>query len=596
MSPFALAGFIGLSGIVPAPQEATGLVLSILAEDVGGAPAYRFVLTGAPTSYSATPEGADLVVRIGVENRVGLPLPLILPPVESAEFIPGPTFALRLRLRGGARLAPEMVRDTGSLLLVLRHRPEAEAAPTPSPSPSARPEEPASPTPEPARESADARDAQPSADDLYRILFPAQPGGVAPAPDVTAVSDPLEEDWYSDFRFLGLQLKPWVSASWVDGETRIGKQAPTRDTHVLVQPNLGIGFSPEFGPGGGRWRVNYTPRFRDQIDVRIPELTSHFFDANVDQPVGARAQLSFSYHHSRGVLDTQEVDPGREYGIGRQYVVDLDLKPFRRNSFGAAARFELTSDFHWDLNATTTRVSYAPGETNRASLAFFGYETHTLGTSLRRAFGSRWFSLGYAFTDTPSPEERPEAESRAHAVNAGVDGEISPLMTGRFSFGYRSQNSPAAGEGGRKYRDLTYGGQLQRELSETSQISVSGDRRVNLSAYGDNAFYVADSARLDFSLRLPFSVSARAGLAAQWNGYRVAERALDGTTARRRDRITAWNVGLVRNVSRFAYLRADYFVERRDSNLDEFDVRSRAIVLQIAVGAFGRPDASRFVW
>jgi hypothetical protein len=594
-----LALLFGAPLLAAAPQEPAAHVLSILSERSGASAAYRFVLTGAPTSYSAAPEGDDIVIRIGAERRDGVPLPLILDPVESAEFLPGPGFVLRLHLRPAARIAPELVRDTGSLLLILRARPADIRAtdPTPTPAPAQTPAEaPASPSPEPDRERATADSAQPSADDLYRILFPAAPGGGAPPPGLSSTTQPLDEDWYSDFRFLGLQLKPWISASWVDGETRVGNQPATRDTHFVVQPNLGLGFSPEFGPGGGRWRVNYTPRFREQVDVDIPELTSHFFDANIDQPVGASASVTLSYHHSRGVLDTQEVDPGREYGVGRQYVVDLALRPFRRNSIGASVRLELAGDLFWDVTATRTRVHYAPDESDRAALPFFGYESRALGTSVRRAFGAQSVSLGYSFSDTPAPEDRPEAESRAHGFQAGLDGEITPLLTGRLSLGYRAQKNPAAGDGGRSDRDLSYGAHLRREMSETAQVGVSADRRVNLSAYGGNAFYVADTARLDLSFRLPFEVSARAGVAAQRNGYRVEERGVDGSTARRSDRLVSWSVGLVRNVSRFAYLRADYFVERRNSNFDEFDVRSRALVLQIAIGAFGRPDAGSFGW
>jgi hypothetical protein len=40
-------------------------------------------------------------------------------------------------------------------------------------------------------------------------------------------------------------------------------------------------------------------------------------------------------------------------------------------------------------------------------------------------------------------------------------------------------------------------------------------------------------------------------------------------------------------VTRRAYVRADYRHERRDSNLDDFDVTIKGFLLQVGIGFFG---------
>jgi hypothetical protein len=46
-------------------------------------------------------------------------------------------------------------------------------------------------------------------------------------------------------------------------------------------------------------------------------------------------------------------------------------------------------------------------------------------------------------------------------------------------------------------------------------------------------------------------------------------------------------VGIGRPVTRHAYLRIDYRKERRDSNIDAFDTRSEALIIQLGFGVFG---------
>ena len=571
---------------------ATNYVVSVVYERADDDFSVRFVLSGPPTSYSATKDGDDIVVRIEAEALPGLSLPRATGPVRALAFGEAPGFSVRLSL-GEAR-THEIVRESASLRLVLRKRVEAlaplpVAAPTPDlaiPLPSPSP----SPTPGPA--SVRSEDTA----DLYRRLFPSttDPSSVGVG-STTDVGSP--EHWYSDRTLLGFQVRPWVSVSYVDSKTtQVQTNTVTADSYWVIQPNLGLGFSPSFGSDRlGQWRINYTPRFRRQLNLNLPRLASHFFDIGVDQPVTASGAIYGTYHFSKGVLETDEIDPGREYGIGLNRVVDTSLERFRRNSFTAGLRFDFLADSRLDVSVTRSKVKYGndPGEQQFVfgERAFFDYDSRALNASLRRGLGeSRFIGLLFTVHDTPNQPERKQVEGRGYSYGATIDGEIAALTTGRIQLGYRTQKNPNAGVGGQDYKDLAYAGQLVRELGESTSLGVGADRKLHLSAYKDNGFYVADSLRADLTTRLPFAVFLRGNFSVQSNSYKASPQLSETTKTfvLRKDKIRTWTVGLTRTVTDWAFLRFDYTAERRNSNLDRFDLKTRALTFQLGLGFFGK--------
>ncbi len=406
------------------------------------------------------------------------------------------------------------------------------------------------------------------------------------------------ENWYSDFLWLGLQARPWVSVSYVDGKTtQVQSNFVTADAYWVIQPNLGLGFSPSFWGGrGGQWTINYTPRFRRQVDLNLPQLTSHFFDVGLDQPIAATGSIYGNYHFSTGVLETEEIDPGKEYGIGLNRVVDTSLERFHRNSVGLGVRFDFVADTQIDVNVSKTAVRYGnePGDEafQTGERAFFDYDSRTLNASLRRGFGeSRFLGLLFGVHDTPAQAERKQVEGRGYSYGASLEGPMGALTNGRLLFGYRTQKNPNAGVGGQEYKDITYGAQLLRDISEDTTVGVGADRKLYLSAYEENGFYVVDSLRGDLSSRLPFGFFLRGNAAWQNNNYKTSPQAntATGPPILRKDQITVWTLGLARNIAQWAFLRLDYTSERRNSNLDRFDIKTRAINFQLGLGFFGKP-------
>jgi hypothetical protein len=579
---------------------AAPVVISVIHEIVGGDDVIRLSLSGSPGSYSSTREGTEILLRITARPAPGLTLPAPKNPINAIALSPQTDFVLRVSLK---EVRPyEIVREMSSLRLIIKAAPATTNAPPPA---ATSPEPSASPSPSGANP---ARNADPQAvdtADLYRRLFPATDDPPT-APRRTEIGK--EENWYSNFKWLGLQARPWLSVTYVDGKTTLVEtNTITADSYWVVQPNLGLGFSPRLpliaGAREGQWKINYTPRFRRRGDEFLPHLTSHFLDVGLDQPVASVGELYATYHFSTGVLETDEVDGGREYGIGLNRVVDTDLERFKRQTLGVGLRLNAVAETEVDVNASKTSVRYGddPSGTagNLGQRAFFDYDTRILNASLRRELGeSRFMNLTFSVHDTPPQRERKQVEGRGYSYGASIEGDIAALTTGRILGGYRTQNNPNAGEGGRVYRDAFYGAQLLRELSEDTTLGLEAERRLFLSAYAENAFYVADSFKGNVSTLLPFQFSLRGSGGLQLNSYKASPQTNDGSTlVLRRDKIKQWSAGLSRNLADWLFLRLDYIAEHRDSNLNRFDIKTRALSIQIGLGFFGKPGGqARPTW
>jgi hypothetical protein len=95
---------------------------------------------------------------------------------------------------------------------------------------------------------------------------------------------------------------------------------------------------------------------------------------------------------------------------------------------------------------------------------------------------------------------------------------------------------------------------------------------------------VATSAGLAADVGLPLSLVAHATVAGQVNSYRVPATGFDFP---RRDEIWNWSVGIGRALSRWAFLRADYRRERRNSNLPAFQTHAHLFMVQLGIGFLG---------
>jgi hypothetical protein len=322
----------------------------------------------------------------------------------------------------------------------------------------------------------------------------------------------------------------------------------------------------------GRLRLDYEARLRRYSAFEQLNGVSHQANAHVDYPIGPSLTVRGLGHFARGVLETAEVDPGGEYFFS--------LGHFTRRQFGGGARVHTGGPFDVDVAGMVDKV------TVDEAAGFFGYERRTFTGGLGIAIGpERRSSLNYGFEQVPFLPERPEAESRVHTITGAVEGEIMPLLSGRAAAGYAWRESPQAAPGGQRFRGLTFGAQLTRDFGRSAHLVLSANRSTELSAFEHNAFYVVTSVLAVFTAPLPLSLSFSAGGGYHVNRYPTVATALG---APRRDEIVHWMAGIGRSISRWAFVRADYRHDRRDSNLDFYDQRTHAFYVELGLGFFGQ--------
>src|SRR5262249_19458579 len=152
--------------------------------------------------------------------------------------------------------------------------------------------------------------------------------------------------------------------------------------------------------------------------------TTHIANGSLDLPAGTRFNLSAAEHFVHGLLETTEVDPGREYffGLGR----------FTRWDTQLGARIELGSRLGVYLGAGWNQVGFD------SPSSFFSYTVQNLSAGLGYELTpSLRAILGYTYSHVPRPDARPQAAFKAHSLGLSLKGELTPLLTGQVAVAFR---------------------------------------------------------------------------------------------------------------------------------------------------------------
>jgi hypothetical protein len=523
--------------ILAAAALALPTLVSLRVEDLSGRPAVVIVTSAAMRRPEVRREGDHLIVPLAASVPPSFVAPGPKPPITDIGFERGP-FGFNLRL-SVSDTVPYSVRQAGPVTQIV-FGPEK-----------------ALPPPASARLSTAA---------LFQSLFrtPDPPVAVAGSafpdqPQASAAADSPTRG----FRFGPFRLDPTISLNYWDGRSALGDTAePLQSRYLEIQPQL-LG---ELSLLQGRLKLGYEPKLRGYSSIPAINRRSDRALAALDLPIGAFT-LRAGHVITTGILETTEVDPGREYFFR--------LAPFTRRQTTAEIQMEPGGRLGLEFGAGRDSVRLDD------PAAFFDHETQSLRAAVDYALAAdRQIALGYVFDRMPTPSERPEAASRAHTVEARLNGEILPLLRAEGSVGYRRQSNPNAAPGGRLYRGGVFAFRLLKELTPAASLSVSLVRHTAASDFEANGFYVATAKQAVASCPLPFGFTLRGALGRQRNGYRVPAAAIGQP---REDRIDGWTIGLGRSFGTRAHLRVDYRSERRESNLDAFDSSARGFVFQLGI-------------
>lgn len=432
---------------------------------------------------------------------------------------------------------------------------------------------PAGQTPVQQNTAADAGARVASADEIYGKLFPFAPSETQEAPAEEAQAETAAGPPGPRMLTVGsLTLRPSLHLSYVRGDTTLESARPVRADYVQIQPGLDL----ETSFGEGRLAVAYEPSIRRLSSYDLLEEPTHRLLGRIELPLGPRFDLDVVDTFTSGVLETEQVDPGHEYFFG--------LSRFTQNtaavnaSLAVAARLSIEARGGWSAVRFDDPVGFFPYDSRSAFLGL----RFDLNPKLKA-------TLGYAYDRVPPPEGRPLVENTAHSVQSTLSGDITPLVSGQLTVGYRDQTSPRAPESGRHFRGLAAAGSLTRVLANASWITLSISRATPVSNFESNAFYVSTFADASLVLPLLFGLSLDSGIGHRWNTYRTDALELG---VPRDDTILVWRAGLRRSFGAAASIAIGYRRDRRSSNLDRFDSTMDGLILQLDFNGF-RGEGSR---
>ncbi|HYU43198.1 MAG TPA: outer membrane beta-barrel protein [Vicinamibacteria bacterium] len=445
---------------------------------------------------------------------------------------------------------------------------EAEAAP-PAPPPVQHEATPAAPPagPREGQFGSTAGDVR----DLYAKILPP-PAGVGPEGEPPAEGSAAEPAAPREgFYFGPVRLRPTLVTSYIDADTALlDTPQPVRDRYFQIEPRLTFDLGAAV-PGGRKVELTYNPRFR--TSTAFPELrhATHLATLSLETPVGARFTVRALHHYARGVIETTEVDPGREYFFR--------LTPFTRQQTTAGVEVNSGGRFGLDVHGSRDSVHL------RDNAGFFDHRTDVVSSSLIYELGPTLRAyLRYAWDHVPPSAQRQIIESRASTVSLQVNGELIPLVRGDLMVGYRHLSAPRGGSGGTQFDGTVLAASLRKEFTPSASLSLVGSRNTYPSGFEENAFYVATSAGLEADLGLPLSLVFHGTVGWQRNGYRVPAA---GLSVPRRDDLIGWSAGVGRSLTRWSFLRGDYRQDRRDSNLPAFDTNGHVFIVQLGLGYLG---------
>jgi hypothetical protein len=398
--------------------------------------------------------------------------------------------------------------------------------------------------------------------ELYRSLFPAQ---AEPAFGETPQAEG-QTPALPGIGFGPLRIQPSLLLTYFDAEATINGPQPVRDQYFQAEPDLGL----QLVLLNGYFRAGYQPHFRIRSQIAAVNVPSHDLDASLQMPIGQRLSLGLSDHYAITTLDTPRADPGREYFF--------DLGRFTRNDAGGYLEVEIGPRLKGRVRGGESRVRFSE------SAGFFDYDLDDVGGRLDfYATEQSRIEIEYNHEHVPPPPQRPVAELSSDTWLLGLEGELPALIHGRLAIGHESQEAPRAALAGSSYGGLAASATLNKEIGRTVRVMVDGGRQTYVSGFEQNAFYVSSwiNGVAEYPIALGFF--GRAGVGYRHNSYQLAAT---GLTVPRLDNIFDWTLGGGRALTRSTFLRVDYVHDRRDSNLDALDSRSRTFMIQLGISPF----------
>ncbi|MDX2187241.1 MAG: outer membrane beta-barrel protein [Opitutaceae bacterium] len=253
-----------------------------------------------------------------------------------------------------------------------------------------------------------------------------------------------------------------------DNNVYLSKDDRVSDTILLVKPGVSAETSDRSAVKG---RIEVRNTFTHAIDDTMDDES--LLSANGDiSYASSRFKTSFSINYDQTNQNNRDVvvEGRREVFRIDSLLVDSDLEyQFTgKSSGGVGFNYASTSfpdGFLVDSQSWEIPLNYYYAVSPKADVF-----------------------TGVAFRETTA--EGSDAKSRSVYYNAGIRGEITPLLTGRFSVGYRtlknSYDSPQTTSGDGSEGMLAFQGSMTLSIGSKSSLTLVASRDFKTSAQGES--------------------------------------------------------------------------------------------------------------
>ncbi len=377
------------------------------------------------------------------------------------------------------------------------------------------------------------------------------------------------------FRLGPILLRPSGRIHYFYESNLVASPAPDTATHaVLVEPTIEA-LIPVTQNG---IRLDYSLLFRDYNNFDLRHKVAHHFNADSQFDFTPIFNLAVREHFTLSSLESFEFVPGRE-------VIFSDAQ-FKRNDVSTQVNWDMTDNNSLSLRGDWNRVTFDESDTSGVR-PFYDYDRYSVGGTYKRDISQRTgvFFNGAYLRDV-ADDARNVASSIGYETLAGVDSQITPLMSGQFSAGFRSQTF--RGSKDQNFRGAVLRGSLQKDLTSTIRIGVAGSRSTNISNFERNAYYLTHGIGFTYQHELRPNLLLAVNPGYQRNSYPLPLTPRPGISAQDRvDRIYDLIVAARYRLNALLGFEVRYDYIRRRSVLPELTFTNYRAGVSLLIGQKG---------
>ena len=292
----------------------------------------------------------------------------------------------------------------------------------------------------------------------------------------------------------------------------------TYESNLLADPtanyadhSIGVGPAIEaFIPVGVNGiRMDYSVNWRDYRHYDLRHAVDQTFNADSQYDFSPILNLALRDHFAMNSLDSREYLPGRE-------VVFSD-SGFRRNEVEGQLNWTPTETDMVALRAGYNRVTFDQ-PANPGDLPFYDYSECRYSAIYKRSV-TQLTSLFFdgSYRNVPTGDPRGIASSHGYETVAGVESMITPLLSGQFSIGIRSDHYTGAGI--ENSNALVYRGSIMKEITETNRVTFSLSHGTGMSYFQQNAYFATQGYGITYGHEIGRSLSLSVSPTYLRNGY-----------------------------------------------------------------------------